>query len=156
MSTTNNPSTDLSRNLVQAFGAFGPAYMKWMTAGSRDRGVTYARMRVLHALKCHGPQIMSGLRDELGVTARSVTALIDALEEDQLVRRVPHPSDRRATIIQLTTRGQETLKGRFEAHAERAAELFERLDQDDQRHLLRILGKLRGALTELTTRESPA
>lgn len=153
MSTANARRTDLSRALVQAFGAFGPAYMKWMTAGSRDRGVTYARLRVLHALKCNGPQIMSGLRDELGVTARSVTALIDALEADGLVRRVPHPSDRRATIIELTTLGQQTLKGRFEAHAERAAELFERLDADDQRHLLRILEDLRGALAELTGRE---
>lgn len=156
MSTLNELHTDLSRDLVQAFGAFGPAYMKWLSAGSRDRGVTYARLRVMHVLKCHGPTIMSGLRDELGVTARSVTALIDALEEDGLVRRVPHPSDRRATIIELTPLGQETLKGRFEAHADRAAELFQRLDRDDQRHLLRILEHLRGALAELSARDTTA
>jgi len=156
MSTTNAPRADRSRELVPAFGAFGPAYMKWLTAGHRDSGVTYARMRVLHALKCNGPQIMSGLRDELGVTARSVTALIDALEADGLVRRVPHPSDRRATIIELTTPGEEALRGRFEAHAERAAELFERLDEDDQRHLLRILEILRGALAELSARDGAA
>jgi DNA-binding MarR family transcriptional regulator len=132
----------LARELVAAFGAFGPAYMKWLHAQARDQGVTYARMRTLHVLRWKGPQIMSGLRDHLGVTARSVTALVDALEVDELVRRVPHPADRRAIIVELTGRGQTAIEGQFEAHVERAAELFSRLPEGDQRELLRIMRAL--------------
>ena len=48
---------------------------------------------------------MSDLGDELGVTARYVTSLVDGLEKEGLVRRVPHPTDRRATIIESTPKG---------------------------------------------------
>lgn len=140
--STVNQGPALARELVSAFGAFGPAYLKWLHAQARDQGVTYARMRTLHILHGKGPQIMSGLRDHLGVTARSVTALVDALEAEGLVRRVPHPTDRRATIVELTSEGQATIKGQFEAHAQRAADLFDRLPESDQRELLRIMRAL--------------
>ena len=39
------------------------------------------------------------------MTARNVTGLIDALEHDGLVERLPHPSDRRATLVRLTVAG---------------------------------------------------
>lgn len=148
MSTVSPRSSDLARELVAAFSAFGPAYMKWVSAQARASGVTFARMKTLRALECSGPQIMSSLRDHLGVTARSVTALVDALEHDHLVRRVPHPSDRRATIIELTETGHRTISGQFEAHAERAAELFAILDERDQAELLRILQTLTAALAQ--------
>jgi DNA-binding MarR family transcriptional regulator len=141
-------STELLHELVATFGAFGPSYMKWVTAHARDRGITFARMKTLHSLQCGGPKIMSALRDELGVTARSVTALVDALEAEDMVRRVPHPTDRRATIVELTDTGQRTVEGQFEAHRERAAELFTELSEQDQRELLRIMRILSQALAD--------
>jgi DNA-binding MarR family transcriptional regulator len=140
---------DLPQRLVAAFSAFGPAFLKWMSAGARDSGVTYARMRALHVLRCNGPTIMSGLRDELGVTARSVTALVDALEEEALVKRVPHPTDRRATIVVITEHGRERVHGRVEAHNDRAAELFARLPVEDQQALARIIERLGNELADL-------
>lgn len=151
MSTLNQETdaTDLPRQLMSAFAVYGPAFMKWMALSARDQGVTYARMRALHALQCGGPQIMSGLRDELGVTARSVTALVDALESEALVRRVPHPTDRRATIVEITAAGRERMRGTMEAHTGRAARVFERLDEHDQRELLRIMRLLIDELSAL-------
>ncbi len=150
MSTLNRQgSTSLARELAGAFIAFGPTYMKWVNARVRPSGVTFARMKTLHALRFHGPQIMSSLRDELGVTARSVTALVDALEADDLVRRVPHPTDRRATIVELTDKGLATLQDQFETHAARTAEVFARLSEHDQHELLRILRQLSAELSEM-------
>ena len=94
--------------LVDEFAGFGPSYMKWVRSRLRDRGLTYARMRLIGALHCGGPRIMSSISDELGVTRRNVTALVDALEEEGLVRRQPHPTDRRATVIELTGEGERT------------------------------------------------
>src|SRR5918997_2840474 len=87
--------------LVDEFAGFGPSYMKWVKSRLQDRGLTYARMRLLGALHSHGPQIMTSISDELCVTRRNVTALVDALEIEGLVRRRPHPTDRRATVIEL-------------------------------------------------------
>jgi DNA-binding MarR family transcriptional regulator len=36
-----------------------------------------------------------------------VTNIVDRLETDGMVKRVPHPSDRRATLVQITEAGRE-------------------------------------------------
>lgn len=139
----------VTAELVDAWHAFGPAFFKWMTAGEAGEGLTFARVRVLKALHHHGPQIMSGIRDELGVTARSVTALVDALESDDLVRRTPHPSDRRATVVELTETGRAAIAGTHDVFVGRARSVFGQLDEDDQRTLLRILRTLGRELADL-------
>ena len=134
--------------LVDEFAAFGPCYMKWVRSRLGDCGVTYARMRLLGTLHCNGPQIMSDISDELGVTRRNVTALVDALEEEGLVKRMPHPSDRRATIIELTEKGAETTNNTYNDHRTGVAELFASLSEDEQQELIRVLGTLREALRQ--------
>jgi DNA-binding MarR family transcriptional regulator len=49
---------------------------------------------------------MKSLADALGLSARNLTAVADSLEEESLVRRVAHPSDRRATLLELTDAGR--------------------------------------------------
>lgn len=137
---------DLSLRLVDEFAAFGPAYMKWVRSRMQEPGVSYARMRLLGALHCGGPKIMSGISDELGVTRRNITALVDALEEEGLVRRLPHPTDRRATVIELTDEGGRTMDTLYDEHRRAVAELFAGLSEEDRRELARLLGLLREGL----------
>jgi DNA-binding MarR family transcriptional regulator len=89
---------------------------------------------------------MSSISDELGVTRRNVTALVDALEEEGLVRRKPHPTDRRATVIEMTDRGEETMDRVYDEHRAAVAELFADLDEKDRSELMRMLGVLRETL----------
>ena len=132
--------------LVDEFAAFGPCYLKWVKSRLQDCGLSYARMRLLGTLHCKGSQIMSDISDDLGVTRRNVTALVDALEDEGLVRRMPHPTDRRATIIELTPRGVETTDSMYNGHREAVAEVFASLSEDDRHELVRLLGSLREAL----------
>src|SRR5919202_4091143 len=93
--------------LLARFATFIPAYRRWVGARLKERGIGYAWMRALGALHCgEGPIIMSDLGEELGVTPRNVTKLVDELEAEGLVRRLPHPSDRRATLLELTEQGR--------------------------------------------------
>lgn len=137
---------DLSLRLVDEFAAFGPAYMKWARSRMQETGVSYARMRLLGALHCGGPKIMSSISDELGVTRRNITALVDGLEEEGLVRRLPHPTDRRAIIIELTDEGARTMDTLYDRHRRAVAELFVGLSEEDRRELVRLLGLLREGL----------
>ncbi len=108
--------------------------------------MTYARVRLLGALHCEGPQIMSSISDGLGVTRRNITALVDALEEEGLVRRKPHPTDRRATVIEMTHKGELAMDRIYDEHRAAVAELFVDLDEEDRHELTRMLGVLREAL----------
>jgi DNA-binding MarR family transcriptional regulator len=108
--------------------------------------MTYARMRLLGALHCSGSQIMTSISDELGVTRRNVTALVDALEEEGLVRRRPHPTDRRATVIEMTSQGEQMMDRIYDEHRAAVGELFAELSEEDREDLSRMLGTLREAL----------
>jgi DNA-binding MarR family transcriptional regulator len=46
------------------------------------------------------------LSQALHCTPRNVTDLVDALEASGLAARGPHPTDRRATLVRLTSRGE--------------------------------------------------
>jgi len=135
-----------SLRLVDEFAAFGPTYMKWVRSCLQDRGMTYARMRLLGARHCSGPPIMTSISDQLGVTRRNVTALVDALEEEGLVRRKPHPTDRRATVIEMTTQGARMMDRIYDEHRAAVAELFAELGEEDRQELVRLLGSLREVL----------
>ena len=137
---------DLRVRLVEEFAAFGPAYLRWVKSRLQEGGISYARMRLLSALHCKGPQIMSSLSEGLGVTPRNVTALVDALEQEGLVERQPHPTDRRATVIELTPRGAETCGSMYDEHRVAVSELFVGLSDNDQGELIRLLGSLRDLL----------
>jgi DNA-binding MarR family transcriptional regulator len=93
-------------------GAFviEPALNSLAEDGVRSRGITYVRLRLLSALRFGGPRRMLDLGGELGVTARNVTGLVDALQRDGLVERLPHPNDRRAVLVRLTPAGSGYLR----------------------------------------------
>src|SRR5918997_1074369 len=99
---------DLSLRLVEALASFERVYTRWADAPLQNTGLTYARIRLLSVLNRKEPQIMSALSDELFVTPRNVTVLVDALEANGLVRRHPHPTDRRAVLVAPTPTGAPT------------------------------------------------
>lgn len=152
MSTTSE--TSAASALAAAFGRFGPAYMKWMTAGVS--GTTYARLRLLHVLQREGPQIMTAVGDCLAVTPRNVTVLVDGLEAEGHVRRVAHPDDRRATLVELTEAGRRLVEEVFASHTARAVSLFDRMTPQDQETLLRLMRTLTEELVALGADEGCA
>ena len=90
--------------------------------------------------------MMCHLSEALGVTARNVTTLVDALEDEQLVKRLAHPTDRRATLIELTPKGLEWTTEAMAPFKEKLVEPFRDLSRADQRKLLRLIEALLAAL----------
>jgi DNA-binding MarR family transcriptional regulator len=141
MSTTSSDERGAvapdTTELAEAVESFMGAFMHWARAQVSLSGTSYSRMRLLYELHCDGPQKMADLADGLGVTPRNVTALVDGLEAEGLVRRTDHPTDRRVTIIELT--GEAPDAGEvFETYRASVARLFATLSADDRREYLRL------------------
>jgi DNA-binding MarR family transcriptional regulator len=100
---------DLAVSLVGRLFRLAPRLVELQDLGARQYGLGFARGRVLWALQESGPVLMRALSQQLGISPRTVTGLIDALEADGWVTRSPHPEDRRATIISLTATAETTL-----------------------------------------------
>lgn len=77
-------------------------------AALRPHGLTFARYEALVLLSFarRGSLPMRVMGERLQLHPTSVTNIVDRLEADDLVRRAPHPSDRRATIVFITEIGE--------------------------------------------------
>jgi DNA-binding MarR family transcriptional regulator len=78
----------------------------------RPHGLTFARYEalVLLSFSRHGRLPMRVMGDRLQLHPTSVTNIVDRLQADGLVRRVPHPTDRRATLVEITDGGRAALE----------------------------------------------
>jgi len=138
----------MQEQLVQAFSDFYPAWTKWLRTTLHQSGVTPARVRLLAVLADGPPVTMTALSKALHVSPRNITTLVDALEHEQLVKRVNHPTDRRATIIELTERGAQLCSDLWGQHLDGAGRIFSSISNDEQRMLLSTLDRLRDALRD--------
>lgn len=87
----------------------------------RRHGVTFARYEVLMLLYFSraGTLPMATIGARLQVHPTSVTNAVDRLEAAGLVRRAAHPTDRRATLVELLAAGRElAVKATRELNAE--------------------------------------
>ncbi|NNC79335.1 MAG: MarR family transcriptional regulator [Acidimicrobiales bacterium] len=73
--------------------------------------LTFSRYEALALLSFarNGAMAMARMGERLQVHPTSVTSTIDRLERDKLVKRAPHPDDRRATLATVTPRGRKVL-----------------------------------------------
>ncbi len=95
-----------------------------MSRGLAERGLTESRTHLLWVLLHEGPCTQRQLADALRVSPRNVTGLVDALVATGFVVRGPHPTDRRATLVQFTEHGAEVAQGLARDHEEFARLLF--------------------------------
>jgi DNA-binding MarR family transcriptional regulator len=58
---------------------------------------------------------MGKMGDRLMLHPTSVTNIIDRLEHQDLVRRIPHPTDRRTVLAQITEEGRQVAEKATEA-----------------------------------------
>lgn len=101
--------------------------------------LTGPRLRVLSIVDENGKIRMNELATKLGVKARTVTDFVDALEQDKLIRRIPDPTDRRATLIQLTELAQSNIKQELSYRDEIADNMLEILSIEQRNQLYELL-----------------
>jgi DNA-binding MarR family transcriptional regulator len=140
-------TSELPRHrLVELLWSFTPAFQRWSESLVAPKNLSTQRLRILGALFERGPRIMSELKDELGVTATNITALVDSLEKDKMVIRKAHPSDRRATVIELTAKAKSEVVAECLAHKQQVAELFSELSDNQCKEITTVLEGLWGRL----------
>ena len=135
-------STLPRHRMVELLWSFTPAYQRWSESLLVEKGLSPQRLRILSSIHERGPRIMSDLKTELGVTATNVTALVDSLEKDGLVVRRRHPTDRRATVIELSDKVMTQLSPRCTEYKEQVAELFSDLSDNECKAFVKTLEKL--------------
>ncbi|MBF0815776.1 MarR family winged helix-turn-helix transcriptional regulator [Microbacterium paludicola] len=111
--------------------------------------LTTARVRVLWLLHHRGPSTQRELAQDLDVSARNVSGLVDALEASGHVIRTPHPMDRRATVVTLTDAAAEQMAAMQRDHAHLSTTLLDAVAPQDRAPLERGIVAIAARLAEL-------
>lgn len=91
--------------------------------------------------RVEGGLTMGELSARLMVSNGNITGIVDRLEADTFVVRVPSKTDRRAFHVKLTPKGRTAFRKMATQHEAWIDELFGGLGEDDVRTLLRLLGR---------------
>jgi DNA-binding MarR family transcriptional regulator len=137
---------------------FSDALHEFFRAGRRARGraagrtptgaLSLAQYHLLEPL-AEGAYTNRGLADATGVSAPTVTRMIDVLQGRGLVTRVEDPGDRRAVLISLTPEGRRALGAKTREYEATRHRIAAALDPDEQRVAADLLRRLAEVLEEL-------
>jgi DNA-binding MarR family transcriptional regulator len=107
-------------------------------------GISSGGFDILATLRRQGDQFEltpTMLYKELLITSGTITYRLDTLEAKGLIKRLPHPSDRRGLIIRLTAKGLKLIDRVIADHMENEKRLFQSLSQEKAERLSRILNE---------------
>jgi DNA-binding MarR family transcriptional regulator len=122
-----------------------------MDRWAEKHGLSEGRLHVLFRLaSAPDHQLPLGeLADQLEVTPRNITGLIDHLERDGLVERIDDPADRRLTYARLTVAGGKRIDGMRAQGLEWQLKMATGLSTDELEQLrhscLRLIENMTGA-----------
>lgn len=93
-----------------------------------EMDISMPQMKILLILFIHGPQRMSLLATDLGVTLATATGLVDRLVERDFIIRASDPSDRRVVICQLSEIGNKAIGRIWKSARNRSSQLLSAME----------------------------
>ena len=111
---------------------------RWAEKHDLSEGRLGVMFRLFRAGDCH----LGDLANELDSTPRNITGLVDHLERDGLVERIPDPSDRRSVRARLTPAGRERIERIWREGLEHQHEVVEGFTKDELAQLRHLCLKL--------------
>ena len=98
----------------------------------------------------------SMIADRLVITTGSVTSLLDNLEKRDLIRRLPHPQDRRKLLIDITPAAKVIVDELLPSlHAREREVMASALSVAEQHELLELIAKLQHAAIQAQSKPAP-
>ena len=115
----------------------------------REHGLEPGWHDILATLRRSGGTLRpTDLTNASMLTSSGTTKRLDKLEAAGLIARQPDPSDRRGTLIALTTDGRRLIDALTPAHLDNERRILGALSEADQRRLADLLRKLQLGLPE--------
>ena len=107
-----------------------------------ERGVTQTQFLVLASVRAYERCAMGALATNLHVRMPTATGIVDRLVRSGYLRRLPHPTDRRQVMVQLTAKGQAFVRDFQEIIRNRWEEVLKTLAPGELQALYDVITKL--------------
>ncbi len=142
---------DLDPSACEAFMHLtraGDEVWRVMSGHFSSHDITQGRFLVMMLLletkgtDCLRPSSPAELADLASVSRATITGLLDTLERDGFVRRVPDPEDRRHMGVHLTAAGEAFMHALLPEHFQLINDLMGNLNVKERKTLVRLLNKI--------------
>ena len=104
--------------------------------------ITQTQIFTIMTLYEKSPCQLNELRKKLGITAPTVTGIVDRLEKLGYVKRIHDKNDRRVINVDLTSKGRKIAKKLKTTIKKKWVSLLAKLVKKDQENYVRILRKI--------------
>jgi DNA-binding MarR family transcriptional regulator len=132
-------SHDLLSTVIHAAGVIQDR----LEVALEPTGLSVAKLGALrHLAEANEPLPLGQLAERIACVKSNVTQLVDRLESDKLVRRVPDPSDRRSIRAEITEEGRARYEAGMAAFNAAEDELVSELALTDRDQLQNLLSRL--------------
>ena len=117
-------------------------------------GTTLPRFDLMSRLERYPQGLrMKELSHHLMVTGGNVTGIVDPLEKERLVERLPEPGDRRVFRVRLTRSGDKAFAEMARAHEDWIISIFSGLTRKEHAELFRLLAKVKSLALQTADRK---
>ena len=134
---------------MDAMGGFLRLYKKRMhaTLSEISSGESSpSRVMVVVVLRKHGTLQMGNIAAYVGLPKSNITALVDDLEAEGILRRRRDEADRRITHVELTAKGRTLCAREYDAYEHSVASMFDILPESERVPMLAALERMTQAL----------
>ncbi|MBU0558351.1 MAG: MarR family winged helix-turn-helix transcriptional regulator [Bacteroidetes bacterium] len=129
---------ELWSNLTVAYDVVRKTHVRNMATHS----LTAPQFHVLEVLMNSGPIPLKRISEELLVTGANITCVVDNLEKEDLVKRVPSKKDRRVINAELTNKGKEKITQIYPDYTSTLFDSMQVLSDSEKAELNKLLSKL--------------
>lgn len=134
----NNLSLSIWQNLFKAYHILNRVNQKRLY----HEKLTVPQFRTLLTLNIFGAIPLKKISENLMVTGANITCVVDNLEKEGLVIRVPSKIDRRVIDTGLTPKGEKVIRETLPFYLEDLNNTMANLNEDEQKTLITLLAKL--------------
>lgn len=110
-------------------------------------GITFRQWEVLALISIHGEQTQRELGDRMGIEAPTLAGILDRMERDGVLERVPCSEDRRCKRIRATDKAEMLWERGVECARETREQAAAGLTEDELALFKQLCSKIRRNLT---------
>lgn len=105
-------------------------------------GITRIQWIALYYIQSNEFISQRELAQRMMITDSSAGRLVDRLERDGMVKRIPSATDRRVTLLELTDNGDQTISSLLHVGVEFNDDIMEGITEEDMCTFQRVLEKM--------------
>lgn len=141
---------DVANKVFMAARDQGVSSVLFRNAIARRLGLNATDSECLSYLGIKGTSTPTALARYTGLTSGSTTAMLDRLEKSGYIRRLPNPSDRRGTLVELAPHYQEVAMPLVAGIQQSHRELLARYSEEELATIADFLARFTKNITDHT------